>query len=76
MSISKLLRRSGVQIRVHRQMSQEQIAEAEGLYKTGLSLQQIGSQLGWDDNTIYRHLKKRGVVMRVRMIISTAKQWI
>lgn len=30
----------------------------------GHSLQKIGDQLGWDHNTIYRQLKRRGVVMR------------
>jgi transposase-like protein len=63
-SISKLLRREGVEIRLRRQMSQEQIDEAVRLYRSGLSLQQIGTRLGWDHNTIYRHLKKRGVTMR------------
>lgn len=63
-SISQLLRRSGVQLRVHRQMTQEQIAEAERLYKSGLSLEQIGVRLGWDHTTIYRHLLKREVEMR------------
>lgn len=63
-SISKLLRREGVEIRLRKQMSQEQIDDAVRLYGTGLSLEQIGSRLGWDHNTIYRHLKKRGVQMR------------
>jgi transposase-like protein len=62
--ISKLLRRSGVEIRQRRQMSQQQIDESVRLYESGLSLEQIGSRLGWDHNTIYRHLKKRGVQMR------------
>lgn len=69
-SISKLLRRAGLEIRVRRQMSQEQIDEAVRLYIRGRSLEQIGSQLGWDHNTIYtiyRHLLKRGVHMRGRM---------
>lgn len=63
-SINKLLRRSGVEIRVRRQMSLEQIDEAMRLYMGGLSLERIGSQLGWDHNTIYRHLLNRGVQMR------------
>jgi hypothetical protein len=63
-SISKLLRRAGVEIRQRRQISQEQISESVRLYESGLSLEQIGSQLGWDHNTIYRHLRKRGVRMR------------
>jgi transposase-like protein len=45
-------------------MSQQQIDESVRLYESGLSLEQIGSRLGWDHNTIYRHLKKRGVQMR------------
>lgn len=63
-SISKLLRRAGVAIRKPRQMTQAHIDEAAHLYSRGLSLEQIGAKLGWDHNTIYRHLKKRGVVMR------------
>jgi transposase-like protein len=41
-----------------------ELDQAVQLYNRGLSLQRIGEQLGWDHNTIYRHLKKRGVVMR------------
>jgi IS30 family transposase len=63
-TISKLLRREGVTIRVRRAMSRAEIDQAVQLYKGGLSLQKIGDQLGWDHNTIYRHLKKRAVVMR------------
>lgn len=63
-SISKLLRRAGVEIRQRRQMGQAEIDESVRLYQSGLSLEQTGSRLGWDHNTIYRHLKKRGVNMR------------
>lgn len=63
-SISKLLRREGVKIRLRRQMSDEQTDEAVRLYESGLSLEQIGSRLGWDHSTIYRHLRKRDVKMR------------
>lgn len=45
-------------------MSQTEVGRAVQLYESGLSLQKIGDQLGWDHNTIYRQLKKRGVVMR------------
>lgn len=63
-TISKLLRREGVALRVHRTMSQTDIDQAVQLYTQGLSLQKIGDQLGWDHNTIYRHLKRRGVQFR------------
>ena len=45
-------------------MSHAEIDQAVQLYDSGLSLQRIGDQLGWDHNTIYRQLKKRGVQMR------------
>jgi IS30 family transposase len=45
-------------------MSQGEVDIAVELYANGLSLQKIGDQLGWDHNTIYRQLKRRGVVMR------------
>jgi hypothetical protein len=45
-------------------MSRAEIDEAVRLYKRGLSLERVGVRLGWDHNTIYRHLKKRGVQMR------------
>jgi hypothetical protein len=63
-SISALLRREGVSIRVRRVMSQGEVDRAVQLYVGGLSLQKIGDQLGWDHKTIYGQLKKRGVVMR------------
>jgi transposase-like protein len=63
-TISKLLRGEGATLRVRRSMSQAEIDHAVQLYVSGLSLQRIGEQLGWDHNTVYRHLKKRGVVMR------------
>ena len=63
-SISKLLRREGVALRVRRAMSPAEIDQAAQLYERGLSLHTIGSHLNWDHNTIYRHLKKRGVMMR------------
>jgi hypothetical protein len=63
-SISKLLRKARVDLRQRRQMSQEQIDVSVRLYESGLSLEPIGSQLGWDHNTIYRHPKKRGGQLR------------
>lgn len=63
-AISKLLRRSGVEIRTQRAMTQEEIDEAERHYTSGLSLQRIATRLGWEDTTIYNQLKKRGVQMR------------
>jgi len=63
-TIADLLRREGVTIRTRLAMSQAEIEEAVRLYTAGLSLQKIGVHLGWDHNTVYRHLKKRGVQMR------------
>jgi lambda repressor-like predicted transcriptional regulator len=64
-SISALLRKAGVEIREAPRISQIEIDQAVQLYEDGLSLERIGERLGWDHNTIYRHLKKRGVAMRV-----------
>lgn len=63
-TISHLLRRSGVEIRQRRVISQAEVDEAVRLYRNGLSLVAIGKQLRWDPKTIHRQLKKRGAVMR------------
>ena len=63
-TISELLKRRGVTIRLRRSMSQAEIGQAEQLYERGLSLQRIGDELGWDHKTVYHQLKKRGVVFR------------
>lgn len=63
-SISRLLRRSGVDVRQRRVMSQTDIDQAVRLYADGPSLERIGKRLGWDHRTIHRHLRKRGVIFR------------
>jgi transposase-like protein len=63
-SISQLLRTAGASIRQRRVISAAEVDQAVQLYESGLSLQTIGGQLGWDPKTIYRHLKDRGDAMR------------
>jgi transposase-like protein len=70
-TISLLLRKAGVAIRQTTEMSRDEIDQAIQLYESGLSLQKIGDQVGWNHNTIYRHLKTRGVVFRARVTGST-----
>jgi orotate phosphoribosyltransferase-like protein len=45
-------------------MMDEQIADAVTLYESGLSLAQIGTRLGFDNNTVRLRLIERGVRMR------------
>jgi transposase-like protein len=63
-SISQLLRKAGATIRQRRVISAAEVDRAVQLYESGLSLQTIGDRLGWDQKTIYRHLKVREVAMR------------
>lgn len=63
-TITELLKREAVNIRVRRSMSEAEIDQAVSLYNQGQSLQRIGARLGWDHNTIYRRLKQRGVEFR------------
>jgi hypothetical protein len=63
-SISKLLRREGIEPRQRRLMSQAEVDQAIHLYGQGLSLEAIGERLGWFNTTVYRHLKRHGVRMR------------
>jgi transposase-like protein len=63
-SISQLLHKAGATIRPRRVISAAEVDRAVQLYESGLSLQAVGDQLGWDQKTIYRHLKGRGVAMR------------
>lgn len=63
-SISQLLHKAGATIRPRRVISAAEVDRAVQLYESGLSLQAVGDQLGWDQKTIYRYLKGRGVAMR------------
>ena len=45
-------------------ISPEQVEIAVRLYDEGWSLERIGQQLKFDNETIRKHLKRGGVVMR------------
>ena len=62
-SVIRLLRDAGIPIR-NQGLSDDQIAEAEQFYASGLSLAKIGSRFGVDHGTVWRALKKQGVKMR------------
>lgn len=50
--------------RHHRGPTKQQMDEAVQLYDQGWSSARIAERLGFNQATIWRHLKKRGVVMR------------
>jgi Putative ATPase subunit of terminase (gpP-like) len=50
--------------RHHRGPTEQQVDEAVRLYGLGWSSARIAGRLGFNQATIWRHLTKRGVVMR------------
>jgi hypothetical protein len=63
-TISRIIRDASVQVRAQRAISPEQISEAAGLYRQGLSLARLAERYGFDGQTIHTHLRRAGVVMR------------
>ena len=63
-TISKILRDTGVEVRVQRTIGKEQIGEAAGLYHQGWSLARLSERYGFDGQTIHTHLRRTGVEMR------------
>ena len=59
----RLLRDAGITIR-NQGLSDDQITKAAQLYDSGLSLAKIGATFNVDHGTVWRQLKKRGVIMR------------
>lgn len=62
-TILKVLREGGVKMR-NQSLTEQQIAKAEQLYGSGLSLARIGERSGVDSTTVHRALVRRGVRMR------------
>ena len=62
-SVIRVLRDAGVSIR-NQSLSEKQIKQATKLYLSGMSLINIGTQLGFDATTVHRQLFRRGVKMR------------
>ncbi len=63
-TVSAVLRRAAIPVRVGLVPTAEQINEAIRLYGDGWSLARIGKRLHFDAKTIRRHLIHRQVVMR------------
>jgi len=63
-TISSIVRQAGLRVRITRTIGEEQIQEAARLYGLGWSLERIGTHLDFDDETIRKHLRRCGVVMR------------
>jgi len=61
--ISQRLKGAGVEMRFT-PLTKEQTEAAVALYETGLSLADVGWQLGFNSSTIHRALRQRGVNMR------------
>jgi len=62
-TVSIRLRSRGVQIR-HLTVAKEQIDTAEQLYASGLTLTEVGRQMGLDPSTVRRRLCARGTAIR------------
>jgi DNA-directed RNA polymerase specialized sigma24 family protein len=62
-TVSKVLKSKGVNVTIKR-MDDKQIEEAVRLYAMGLSLKQVGQQMGICESTIRVTLRKAGVEMR------------
>lgn len=62
-TISSQLKANGVELR-RSSPNEEQIDQMIGLYKTGLSMQDVGSQVGMSASTVMRSLYRRGVKTR------------
>lgn len=61
-TVARILNEHGVD--ATRRMTAAQISEAAKLYEQGLSSGVIGKQLGYDNHTILRALRRRGVPIR------------
>lgn len=62
-TVSRLLKFRGITLRLA-SMTEDEIAMAETLYTSGLSLAKVGEQLGFNDSTVRLRLIERGVRMR------------
>lgn len=62
-TVLRLLASEGVQMR-RQSLTPEQILEGAQLYGSGLSLAQVGQQLGCDHCTVWRALRVAGIPMR------------
>jgi len=62
-TVLRLLASQGVSMR-RQSLTPEQILEAARLYGSGLSLAQVGHQLGCDHGAVWRALKAAGIPMR------------
>ena len=67
-TVTRILTEHGVS--TSRGMTETQLAEAAELYEQGLSSYAIGKRLGFDNHTILKGLRGRGVVIK-----PTAGQW-
>lgn len=63
-TVSRILKRHGVEPRWSRRITDEEVDEAARLYEQGQSLARVGQRFNTTDDTIRRHLIKRGVRMR------------
>ncbi|MDR3315243.1 MAG: hypothetical protein LBS98_01975 [Coriobacteriales bacterium] len=62
-TVSKVLKSNGVDVTIKR-MDDKQIEEAKRLYATGLSLKQVGQEMGICESTVRATLTRAGVEMR------------
>ncbi len=63
-TITRYLRRGGVELRPRQKLTPQLTEQAKQLYAEGHSLAAIGEQLGVDPTTVHKAFKKAGVKMR------------
>lgn len=63
-TISNVLKRNGVEVRVFARPAADTVAEMTRLYKEGLSLEKVGQRVGFSTRTVHTYLRRAGVAMR------------
>lgn len=63
-AISESLKRSGVEMRMFRKSSPEEIQQMIALYESGLSLVCVAERVGHSEKTVWVQLRRAGVEMR------------
>lgn len=77
-TVSGLIRRHGVPARAQRTFTAADLEAASGLYQQSLSFGRGGDRLGFDTETIRKHLRRHGVPIPRPggRTMSRAAQWI
>ena len=71
-TVARILTKHGVD--ASRRMTDAQITVAAGLYEQGLSSAAVGQRLGFDNHTILKALRGRGIEIRARATTDLLKR--